>query len=106
MPRMPRWMLTHRVSIEPFEGDGATGAVYGPPVEGVRALAVAKTTTVRTADGKTTVSDTTVVLLPGQACPPRSRITLPGGRQVIAVTVTDADGGGLPTPDHVEAVCI
>lgn len=106
MPRMPRWMLTHRVSIEPFEGDGARGEVYGAPITGVRALAVAKTTTLRTADGKTTVSDTTVVLLPGQACPVRSRLTLPDGRRVIAMAVTVADGGGLPTPDHVEVVVV
>ncbi|TYK47157.1 hypothetical protein FXF68_25480 [Actinomadura decatromicini] len=99
-------MLTHRVTIEPFEGDGARGEVYGTPITGVRALAVPKTTAVRTADGKTTTSDTTVVLLPGQVCPVRSRLTLPSGRKVVAVAVTDADGGGLPTPDHVEVVVI
>ena len=53
MPRMPRWMLKHRVTIEPFTGDSATGPVYGAPITGVRALAVAKTTNIRTADGKT-----------------------------------------------------
>lgn len=106
MPRMPRWMLKHRVTIEPFAGDSATGPVYGAPITGVRALAVAKTTNIRTADGKTTVSDTTVVLLPGQECPVRSRLTLPGGRTVTAMSVTVADGGGLPTPDHVEVVVV
>lgn len=106
MPRMPRRMLRHRIVIEPFAGDGATGPVYGTPVTDVRALAVAKTTVLRTADGKTTTSDTTVVLLPGQSCPVRSQLTLPGGRTVIAVQVTDADGGGLPTPDHVQVVVV
>jgi hypothetical protein len=106
MPRMPRRMLTHRITIEPFEGDGARGEVYGTPVTGVRALAVPKTTVIRDADGKRTVSNTTVVLLPGQACPPRSRLTLPDGRKVTAMQVTGADGGGLPTPDHVEVVVV
>lgn len=106
MPRMPRRMLRHRVTIEPFAGDGPRGEVYGPAVEGVRALAVPKVTSIRTADGKTTVSSTTVVLLPGQECPVRSRLTLPGGRKVIAMQVIDADGGGNPTPDHVEVVVV
>lgn len=106
MPRMPPRMLRHRIVIEPFEGDGARGEVYGAPIPNVRALAVAKTTVIRDADGKRTVSDTTVVLLPGQVCPPRSRLTLPDGRKVIAMAVTEADGGGLPTPDHVEVVVV
>ncbi|TDD90776.1 hypothetical protein [Actinomadura rubrisoli] len=105
MSTIPRWALVHRVVIEPYEGEGATGAVYAAPVPGVRALVEAKTRYLRSADGHRTVSDTTVYMLPGTNVPARSRLTLPGGRKVIAMAIADHTAPGLPTPDHLEAVC-
>jgi hypothetical protein len=104
MSTIPRWALVHRVTIEPYAGEGATGPVYGAPV-GVRALVEAKTQYLRDADGNRTVSSTTVYFMPGTACPERSRLTLPGGRQAIAMAIADHRAPGLPTSDHLEVTC-
>ncbi|MEU2563216.1 hypothetical protein ABZ626_28335 [Streptomyces longispororuber] len=44
----------------------------------------------------------TVYALPDARCPARSRVTLPDGRQTTAIAALTRDGGGLPTPDHLE----
>ncbi|WP_242908673.1 hypothetical protein [Actinomadura terrae] len=105
MSAIPQWALVHRVTIEPYAGEGATGPVYGPPVNGVRALVEARTQYLRDADGNRTTSSTTVYFMPGTACPPRSRLTLPGGRTAIAMQTADHRAPGLPTPDHLEVTC-
>lgn len=104
MSTIPRWALVHRVTVEPYEGEGATGPVYGAPVT-VRALVEAKRQYLRSADGNRTVSSTTVYMLPGTTCPARSRLTLPDGRTAIAMDVADHRAPGLPTPDHLEVTC-
>lgn len=105
MSTIPRWALVHRVTIEPYEGEGATGPVYGTPVTGVRALVEARVQYLRDADGNRTVSSTTVFMLPGTECPERSRLTLPDGRTAIAMQAADHRAPGLPTPDHLEVSC-
>ncbi|MGW0550561.1 hypothetical protein [Streptomyces altiplanensis] len=34
--------------------------------------------------------------------PAKSRVTLPDGRKTVVITAESLDGGGLPTPDHLE----
>jgi hypothetical protein len=42
---------------------------------------------------------------PGIDCPPKSRITLPDGRSVVAHTVTSPNTGGLDVPTYTKIVC-
>ena len=101
MGRLPRWLLRHRATIEPFTGEGPHGAVYGPPVR-VRCFVEDKRT--RTVDdtGTQVTASATLYAPLATVCPARSRVTLPDGRALTAVTVARRDGGGLPTPDHLE----
>ncbi|MFJ3173792.1 hypothetical protein ACIPJK_23835 [Streptomyces roseus] len=98
---IPSWLLRHTVTIEAYQGDSAYGPLYADPVT-VRAFVEEKARTVRNATGEEVVASTTVYLLPSQACPPESRVTVPGGRTASVITSALLDGGGLPTPDHRE----
>ncbi|WP_440100026.1 hypothetical protein [Streptosporangium sp. H16] len=100
---LPEWLLRHTAIIEPFEGDGAYGAVYGPEVT-ERCLVDDERRLVRDAQGAETVSDTTIFFRPGTRCPEGSRVTV-NGRVTTVITSFNRDSGGLPTPDHVEVVC-
>ncbi|WP_433426346.1 hypothetical protein ACQP1V_42710 (plasmid) [Microtetraspora malaysiensis] len=100
---LPAWLMRHTAVIEPFEGDGAYGAVYGDPVT-ARCLVDDERRMVRDAQGTEVVSDTTVFFPPGTVCPEGSRVTV-NGRTTTVITSFSRDGGGLPTPDHVEVVC-
>lgn len=101
---LPLWMLPHVATIEPFKGHGAYGPVYDLPIENQPCLIDDERRMVRDDEGTEVVSNTTVFFLPGARCPAGSRITA-YGRQMIAITSFDRNGGRLPTPDHVEAVC-
>ncbi len=100
---LPDWLLRHQAQIEPFEGDGAYGPVYGAAVT-VNCLVDDERRMVRDAQGAETVSDTTIFFPPRTRCPEGSRVTV-NGRVTTAITSFSRDGGGLPTPDHVEVVC-
>ncbi|MFG3438330.1 hypothetical protein ACGF0J_13895 [Nonomuraea sp. NPDC047897] len=100
---LPEWLLRHTATIEPFQGDGAYGPVFGPAFES-RCLVDDERRLVRDAQGAEVVSDTTVFLPPGTTCPEGSRVTV-NGRVTTVITSFARDGGGLPTPDHVEVVC-
>ncbi|MCK9928801.1 hypothetical protein MXD62_16725 [Frankia sp. Mgl5] len=97
---LPGWLLPHTVLIEPLAGSTGTGAAFGPGFT-APAMVQDKRRTVTSATGEEVVSDTAVFLPAGTDCPSGSRVTA-GGRVAIAVVVTTADGGGLPTPDHIE----
>lgn len=101
MASLPRWMLRHRVTVEPFTGEGPYGAAYGPPVE-VRCLVEDKRRRVLDANGTQVTASTTFYAPLATVCPVRSRVTLPDGRKSFAVAVARRDGAGLPTPDHLE----
>jgi len=102
MGAIPAFLLRHQVTIEVLEGEGPFGPLYGPPVE-ARAFVDQRRRLVRSASGSEVVSETTVYLPPGTVCPPGSRVTLPSGAVSTVITTSVRDGGGLPTPDHVEA---
>ncbi|MFF1790751.1 hypothetical protein ACFVX9_30340 [Kitasatospora sp. NPDC058243] len=102
MSRIPGWLLRHRITILPYLGDSAYGPKYGPPQPGVRCLLDDQTRLVRAADGREVTSTSTAYCLPGTTCPAGSRVTLPSGRQTTVIAALARDGGGLPTPDHVE----
>ncbi|MFI6317281.1 hypothetical protein ACIBG8_07170 [Nonomuraea sp. NPDC050556] len=103
MTTLPGWLLRHTAVIKPFEGDSAYGPVYGPPVA-VRCLADDERRMVRDDKGVEVVSEITIYMLPGTRCPSGSQVTVNGRTTTVLASYT-RDGGGLPTPDHVEVVC-
>ncbi|MFD4371498.1 hypothetical protein ACFWPY_07890 [Streptomyces sp. NPDC058527] len=105
MSQVPRWLLRHRISIEPYIGDSAYGPRYGPPVTGVRALVAEQVRTVRDREGRETVSTAQVITAPGTVCPAESRITLPTGRITRVLSAAPHTAPGLPVPESLEVMC-
>ncbi|WP_394434512.1 hypothetical protein [Streptomyces sp. SGAir0957] len=101
MSAVPGWLLRHRITVEPYLGDSSTGPLYGPPVS-VRCFVDEQTRAVRTPGGEEVTSSSTAYAKPGTDVPPLSRVTLPSGRTTTVIAALPRDGGGLPTPDHVE----
>lgn len=99
--KIPGFLLRHRVIVEPYLGAGPFGPTYGPPVE-VRCFLDESRRTVRGKDGTEVTSEATFYARLDTVCPDESRVTLPSGRVSAALKVSDRDGGGLPTPDHLE----
>lgn len=83
-------MFTQSVSVEPFTGEGARGALYGPAVT-VRCRVEEMSAYQRGRDGSADrheVAEATTVYMPFETdCPPRSRVTLPSGEAGIAIEV-------------------
>ncbi|GGY27961.1 hypothetical protein GCM10010326_21910 [Streptomyces xanthochromogenes] len=102
--RVPPSLLRHRIGVEPYLGDGAYGPTYGPYVE-APALVGEAVRMVRAPDGRTVTSSAQVIAAPGLACPPGSRVTLPGGRITTAISVAEHTAPGLPVPASTEVVC-
>lgn len=102
MSRIPGFLLRHQVTIEPYDGSSAYGPLYGAPVT-VRCFLDEQTRLVRAADGHDVTSNATLYCrLDAVTAPPESRVTLPDGTQRTVVAALRRDGGGLPTPDHLE----
>lgn len=102
MAAIPAFLLRHTAVIEPYEGSGGLGDVYGDPVT-VRGFADDKRRLVRDATGEQVVSETTFYCRLDTVAPPGSRVTV-NGRTVHVIQALRRDGGGLPTPDHLEVV--
>lgn len=100
--------LKHTVTVEAYEGDSAYGPRYAAPVA-VRCFLEQKTRTVRNREGQEVVSSGTFYARLDEAqavCPAESRITLPDGTTTTVIAALPHDGGGLPTPDHLEVQLI
>jgi hypothetical protein len=102
MPTIPPGLLRHRITIEPYLGASAVGPVYGPAVPNIRAFVDEEIHEVRSATGQQVVSSSTVICRLTEDVPPESRVTLADGRQTSVIIARRLDGGGLPTPDHLE----
>lgn len=105
MTTLPPWLFCHRVTIEPYEGRGAYGEVWGAPVPDVPALVAHTVKRVRNALGDEVTSTAQVYAAPGLACPAGSRITLPDGRTTKAVQVAPHTAPGLGLPESTEVSC-
>ncbi|MEV2203739.1 hypothetical protein AB0E11_27785 [Streptomyces fradiae] len=105
MTRVPRWLLRHRITVEPYVGDSAYGPQYGPPVEDVPALVAETVRTVRDREGREVTSTAQVIAEPDLNCPAESRLTLPSGRRTRVLSVAAHTAPGLPTPDCTEVMC-
>jgi hypothetical protein len=96
----------HTVEVETFQGTGAYGDVYAPPVThspatGTGVFLESKRRLVRDKSGQEVISETTLYMLPAQAglYEPDSRVEARGVKSyVISRAVLDAPGLGLP--DH------
>lgn len=103
MGALPGYLLGHTVGLRRFTGHGSTGPTHGAREEHP-AFVDAHTRNVRARDGEQRVSSTTVYLQldtePGQ----RDLLDY-DGRELRVIDVKVRDGGGLPTPDHVEIIC-
>lgn len=99
--RFPTRFMRHTITIEPYLGDTSMGPSYGPPVTS-RCFLDAKTRVVRSPSGREVTSTSTAYCPLATVCPAESRVTLPDGRTPLVIAALRRDGGGLPTPDHLE----
>ncbi|MEV0438947.1 hypothetical protein AB0I84_09515 [Streptomyces spectabilis] len=102
---MPRFLLRHRVVVEPYLGDSAYGKRYGPARADVPALVAETVRQVRAPDGRQVTSTAQVIAEPGLVCPVGSRLTLPTGRTTTALSVDHHTAPGLPVPACTEVMC-
>lgn len=101
--RVPPSLLRHRIGVEPYQGDGAYGPVYGSLV--VHPALVSSTVRmVRAADGRAVTSTAQIIAAPDLNCPPGSRVTLPGGRVTTVIASTGHTAPGLPVPASTEVM--
>jgi hypothetical protein len=106
MGAIPAYLLRHTIVIEPYVGMGATGPLYDPPVT-VQCFNEDRRRHIRSggATGSTgsnqVIASTTSYCPPGTVAPVQSRVTV-NGRITTVLQALTHDGGGLPTPDHVE----
>jgi hypothetical protein len=98
---LPGTLLGHSVIVEPYTGDGSYGPIYSEATA-VRCFLDQKTRMVRDPGGREVTSTSTFYCLLDTVCPAESRVTLPDGRQTTVIAALRRDGGGLPTPDHLE----
>lgn len=107
MGTIPENMLVHTVIVRRYTGDSATGAVFAA-AETVPCLVEDSRRLVRSDSGQEVVSETTFYAMPGTAyIPPESEVDIPviagvSARTTTVIVFKNRDGGGLPTPDHVE----
>lgn len=106
MAGIPRFLVTQAgqtVTIEPYEGSGAYGDVYGPPVA-IRAIVDASRRLVRNDAGDEVISETTLYVPLTTRAPAGSRVTLADGTRSTVIRSAPRDGGRLPVPSHLEVV--
>ncbi|MFC4912588.1 hypothetical protein [Actinomadura gamaensis] len=73
-------LFTDQATVEPFQGDGAHGPIYGPPVSVECRLQEATDYRTGNADQQQTTAATVLYLPYTAVVPARSRVTLPDGR--------------------------
>lgn len=92
-------LLVHTATVEPYEGGGAYGDVYGDPFqlpcyyEGVRQL-------VRARDGSEVVSEGTLYANPTDSVTPGSKVNILG-RDTWVLSVSTFDDGGMTGLAHI-----
>jgi hypothetical protein len=101
---LPAWLLRHTVTVEPYRGVGAYGAVYGDPTAAT-ALVAETVKHVRDSTGTIVVSTAQIYAGPDLDCPAGSRVILPDGRITTAITVAHHTAPGLPVPASPEVSC-
>lgn len=100
MGAIPPMLLRHTAEVEPFEGDGPFGPEYGMPVT-VRCFVDDRIQKVLDDTGAEVVAQGVIYMPLTTVCPVGSRVTV-NGRQAQVLAALRRDGGGFPTPDHLE----
>jgi hypothetical protein len=97
---IPAHLLVHTASVEPYEGSGAYGDVYGAPVA-LPCYFEAERKIVRDAEGDEAVAEATIYADLGDEIKPGSRVTVNGYSSTV-ITVSVFDDGGLTGLAHRE----
>jgi hypothetical protein len=97
---IPSFLLRHTMTVEPYLGQSGAAPLYGPAVT-VPCFCDDRRRQVRDQFGEQVISEATVYCLLATDAPVGSRITV-NGRTGYVITASRRDGGGLPTPDHLE----
>ncbi|MEU4225806.1 hypothetical protein AB0F17_16050 [Nonomuraea sp. NPDC026600] len=100
MGSVPPFLLRHTVIVEPYEGEGPFGPAFGASVV-VACFVDDKRRLVRAPTGEEVTSESTFYAPLNTVCPVDSRVTV-NGRETTVLASSRRDGGGLPTPDHLE----
>lgn len=103
MAVVPTFLLRHTATVEAYAGAGPHGDLYDPPAT-VRCFADETRRRVLNTTGAEVVSQLTLYCPPDTDVPTGSRVTV-NGRASYVISVARRDGGGLPTPDHLEVAC-
>ncbi|MDT0306127.1 hypothetical protein RM780_04010 [Streptomyces sp. DSM 44917] len=101
MGAIPGWLLRHTITVRALTASGAYEDEFADPVS-VRCFLDQQTKVVRSPIGDDTTSSSTAYCPLGTVAPPGSRVVLPDGRETVVINALRRDGGGLPTPDHLE----
>lgn len=99
---IPARFRTHTISIEPYLGSGAYGAVYGPPVDVVCRVEEGMRM-VRASSGDEVVSSAMVFCDPDVTIPTESRVTV-NGRVTTVLSVSNPSVGSRL--DHLEVALV
>lgn len=102
MAGLPAFLRRHTVVIEAYEGTNSLGERLYATAVTVLGFVDETRQLVRAATGEEVTAEATVIVPLETVCPPDSRVTLPTGRAARALIAKRRDGGGLPTPDHLE----
>lgn len=103
---VPAYLLTHTIGIEAYGGADSSGVEhYAPPVI-VACFLDQKLRRVTAPTGDEVLSSSTAyaALSAELSAPVGSRVTLPDGTVTRVIEALKRDGGGLPTPDHLEII--
>jgi hypothetical protein len=104
MGAIPGALLRHTAEVTPYLGEGAYGPIYGE-ARTVPCFVDDRRRLVRSGSGDEAVSETTVYCRLDEDIPAESRVTV-NGRDTTVISVSRMDGGGLPTPDHLELALV
>lgn len=96
MGEVPGFLLVHTATVEPY----LDWDTYGPPTT-IRCF-VGENLASAGPQGTERVGQITIICRLAEDVPQGSRITLTDGRRGYAAAVVRNDGGGLPTPDHLQ----
>ncbi len=99
---LPGHFRAHTISVEPFDGNGAYGPVFGAAVN-VECRVEHKVQLVRSAEGTEVVSSMTVYCARSVTIPPESRVTV-DGRTTSVISTADHDTGGRSPLEHKEVL--
>ena len=97
---IPAHLLVHTASVEPYEGSGAYGDVYGTAYN-LPCYFEAERKIVRNSDGDEAVAEATVYADLGAEVNPGSRVAVNGYSSTV-ITVSVFDDGGLTGLAHRE----